>query len=87
VTLTDTLPKNAGYGSSTTTQGTCSQKPTRGRITCSLGAMASGQTVTVTLVVKPTSKGTITNTVSVQATSPPDPNSSNNTSSETTRVN
>ncbi len=44
--------------------------------------------MTVTVVVKPASKGTITNTVSVQAeaTSPPDPNSSNNTSSETTRV-
>ncbi len=86
VTLTDTLPKNAGFGSSSTTQGTCSQKPSRGKITCSLGTMTSGQTVTVTVVVKPTAKGTITNAVSVQATSPPDPNSSNNTSSETTQV-
>jgi hypothetical protein len=37
-------------------------------------------------VVKPTQKGTITNTVSVSLTSPADPNTANNTDTEATVV-
>jgi uncharacterized repeat protein (TIGR01451 family) len=86
VTLTDQLPKNAGFGSVSTTQGTCSLKPEKATVTCSLGTIASGGTVTVTIVVKPTKKGQITNTASVSAASPPDPNTANNTASATTTV-
>jgi len=48
--------------------------------------MASGSSVTIVIMVKPTQKGTITNTVSVSATSPPDPNTANNTATATTVV-
>jgi hypothetical protein len=48
--------------------------------------MASGATVTVTLVVKPTQKGAFLDTATVSATSPTDPVAGNNTSSVTTNV-
>src|SRR5207237_409313 len=68
VTATDQLPKNAGYGSTSTTQGTCSLKPEKAIVSCNLGTLASGTTVTITINVKPTKKGQITNTVSVAST-------------------
>jgi hypothetical protein len=86
VTLTDNLPKNAGFGSATTTQGTCTAKPAKRLVTCNLGSLAAGATVTVTISVKPTSKGTITNTAQAAAASPPDPNTANNADTETTTV-
>jgi uncharacterized repeat protein (TIGR01451 family) len=86
VTMTDQLPKNAGYASATTTKGSCTAKPSRALVTCALGDMASGTSATVTIVVKSPTKGTITNTASVTATSPPDPNPSNNTATATTVV-
>ena len=86
VTLSDALPKNAGYSSASTTQGTCSAKPEKRTVTCSLGTMVSGATVTVTIEVKPTAKGTATNTATVTATSPADPNTANNKATATTAV-
>lgn len=86
VTLTDNLPKNAGFGSATTSQGSCSAKPEKRLVTCALGNLSGGATATVTIVVKPTSKGTITNRASVAATSPVDPNTANNSSSENTNI-
>ncbi len=86
VTLTDQLPRNAGYGSTSTTQGTCSLKPDKTAVTCNLGTIASGGTVTVTITVKPNKKGQITNTATVTAASPPDPNTANNTATATTTV-
>jgi uncharacterized repeat protein (TIGR01451 family) len=86
VTLTDQLPRNAGYGSSSTTQGSCSLKPSKTEVGCSLGTIASGATVTVTIMVKPNKKGQITNTATASATSPPDPNTANNTATATTTV-
>jgi uncharacterized repeat protein (TIGR01451 family) len=86
VTVTDTLPKNTGFGSATSTQGSCTPRPHSQIVDCNIGTMTSGTTVTVTLVVKPTQKGNYTNTATVQATSPSDPNSANNTSSVTTVV-
>jgi uncharacterized repeat protein (TIGR01451 family) len=86
VAVTDQLPKNAGYGSSTSTQGSCAIKPSKNAVVCTIGTMASGASVTITLMVKPTSKGTITNTASVTLTSPTDPNTANNTATATTTV-
>ena len=86
VTVTDTLPKNTGFGSATSTQGTCTPRPHSLIVDCNIGTMASGATVTVTLVVKPTQKGNYTDTATVKATSPSDPNLANNTSSVTTVV-
>jgi uncharacterized repeat protein (TIGR01451 family) len=86
VALKDDLPKNAGFGSVATTQGSCGAKPEKRVVTCSLGDLVSGATATVTIVVRPTSKGTITNTASVSAQSPLDPQTANNSSSATTTV-
>ncbi len=84
VTLTDTLPKNAGFGSVSTTQGSCTAKPAKRLVTCNLGSIAAGGTVTVTISVKPTSKGTISNTAEATATSPPDPTTPNRDTEVTT---
>jgi uncharacterized repeat protein (TIGR01451 family) len=84
VTLTDQLPKNAGFGSVATTRGSCSLKPEKRTVTCNLGAIAEGASATVTIVVKPTQKGTITNTATVSA--PGDSNTSNNSATATTVV-
>ena len=86
MTLTDNLPKNAGFGSATTTQGSCAVKPAKRLVTCSLGNVAAGATLTVTITIKPTSKGTIANTAQAAATSPPDPNTANNKDTEPTTV-
>ena len=86
VSLNDTLPKNAGFCSVASSQGTCTIKPAKRLVTCSLGNLAAGGTATVTIVVKPTSKGVISNTVDVAATSPPDPVTANNRATATTTV-
>jgi uncharacterized repeat protein (TIGR01451 family) len=86
VTAIDQLPKNAGFGSATTTKGTCTLKPKKRQVDCSIGDMLSGESVTIVITVKPTQKGTITNTVSVSAASPPDSNTANNTATATTVV-
>jgi len=86
VVVTDTLPKNTGFGSASSTQGTCTPKPHSRLVECSVGSMANSATVTITLLVKPTQKGTYVNTATVSATSPTDPNTANNTSSCSTAV-
>jgi uncharacterized repeat protein (TIGR01451 family) len=86
VTLTDNLPKNAGFGSVSTSQGTCSIKPAKRLVTCNLGNLAAGATATVTIMVKPTAKGMISNTAQATAASPPDPNTANNKDTEPTTV-
>ncbi|HEX2051840.1 MAG TPA: M36 family metallopeptidase, partial [Actinomycetota bacterium] len=86
VTLTDTLPKNAGFSKATTTQGTCASKPSKGAVTCALGNVAAGGTVTVRITMKATDHGTVTNSVSVGAQSPADPNAANNSDTEQTTV-
>jgi large repetitive protein len=86
VSATDQLPKNAGFGTVTTTKGTCTLKPQKRQVACSIGSMTSGENVTIVIVVKPTQRGSITNTVSVALTSPTDPNTANNTDTEGTVV-
>jgi len=86
VSVIDTMPKNTGFGSVSSTQGTCAPRPHSQQVVCDVGSMTSGATVTVTLTLKPTAKGNFINTASVSATSPNDPVSGNNTSSVTTKV-
>jgi len=86
VSLTDTLPRNAGFGSVSATTGTCAPRPQQQTVVCSIGTLASGQSVTITLVIKPTKKGAFTNTAIATLTAPNDPVSSNNTASVTTQV-
>jgi uncharacterized repeat protein (TIGR01451 family) len=85
VTVNDTLPKNAGFGSAASSQGTCTLKPQKRLVTCALGSIAAGTNAQVTIVVKPTSKGTVTNTATVSANEA-DPNTANNSATATTTV-
>jgi uncharacterized repeat protein (TIGR01451 family) len=86
VTVTDTMPKNTGFGSVSSTQGTCAPRPHTQNVVCDIGAMSNGATVTINMMLKPTKKGIFTNTAIVTSTSPNDPISGNNTSSVNTNV-
>ncbi|HEV8685961.1 MAG TPA: DUF11 domain-containing protein [Gaiellaceae bacterium] len=87
VTLSDDLPNNTSFGTASSTQGSCAlTQPQKRIVTCNLGTIASGGTVTVTIAVTPPSKKTtIQNTASVTATTS-DPNIANNTDTESTTV-
>jgi uncharacterized repeat protein (TIGR01451 family) len=85
VKVVDQLPKGAGFGSASSTQGSCG-RPRKAAITCTIGDMDVGGTATITITVKPPDQGTITNTATVSANSPEDPDPSNNTDTEQTMV-
>lgn len=86
VTAVDDLPKKAGFARITTTKGTCTHKPSKRQVVCSLGDLEPGEVVTITITVKPTDRGTITDTVTVSARSPTDPEPANNRDAEETVV-
>ena len=81
LTLTETFSKNAGYVSVAVTKGawSCNAKPAKATVTCTLSSLAANDYGVVKIVLKPTAKGTLTNTATVNATSPGDPNTTNNT--------
>lgn len=83
VVATDTLPDAVTFGSVRTTQGTCTAEPPR--IVCSVGTLANGGAVTITLTVRPSREETLTNTVNVRANEA-DATSANNSATATTRV-
>jgi uncharacterized repeat protein (TIGR01451 family) len=85
VSLTDLLPKNVRLRSARSDLGRCAQRRTR-RIVCNLANLASGESATVTIQVRPTKAGSITNTATVGAAGPADPVLVNNAASETTTV-
>jgi uncharacterized repeat protein (TIGR01451 family) len=64
VTLMDTLPSSASFQAVSASQGTCGHSA--GTITCTLGSMAPGASITVTIEVRPTAAGTIINSVTVR---------------------
>lgn len=77
VVVTDTLPAGMTQVSATwtgATNGNC----TNGSLTCNVGAMASGASVTLTFVATGTTVGTHRNTAAVSSTGPADPNLGNN---------
>lgn len=82
VNVTDTLPGGVTFGSTTTTQGTCSGTTT---VNCGLGTLGNGASAIVTIVVTPTTAGQITNTANVTAAEA-DPDSSNNVAAPVTVV-
>jgi uncharacterized repeat protein (TIGR01451 family) len=82
VTVTDTLPSGLSARSSAASQGSCSGTTT---VTCEIGNLANGASATVTIVVRPQSAGTITNTASVRATEA-DNNTANNSASQATTI-
>ena len=85
VTLSDPLPANVQYVSSTTSQGTVANN--NGTVSVQLGSLAAGAVATTSIVttVNPGATGSIANTVTVTG-NVPDPNLSNNTSTVTTQV-
>lgn len=82
-TVVDTLPARTRFVSASSTAGTCSEED--GIVTCELGTPPAGAGATVTIVVKPNTTGTITNTVRIQGTRA-DPNQDNNVDAESTLV-
>jgi uncharacterized repeat protein (TIGR01451 family) len=64
VTVTDSLPANFSLISATPTQGSCSGTT---NVTCSLGTLVNGATVTITLHGNVTATGSLANTAGVSA--------------------
>jgi uncharacterized repeat protein (TIGR01451 family) len=83
VLLTDTLPPNVTFVSSSASQGSCTGTST---VTCDIGTITSGASATVTLVITPTTATVLTNIASVTS-SVGDPNGSNNDETTSTIVN
>jgi len=84
VSLVDTLDRKVRFRSARTNDGSCSVRRTEVR--CALSDLAEGDSATVTIVVRPTRKGTITNTATATALDPADPDATNNTATESTIV-
>jgi hypothetical protein len=83
--LTSTLPVNSNYVSSSATGGgTCSQSG--GTVTCNWSSIPASNNYFATIVVTPTSGGSLTLSASVAGTEP-DPNTANNTNSKSVTVN
>jgi uncharacterized repeat protein (TIGR01451 family) len=80
VIVTDPLPSDVTYLSSSSTLGTCSQAD--GTVTCQLGTMINTATATVTILTLAAAPGTAVNTATVAADQT-DPNLTNNTSTQT----
>jgi hypothetical protein len=81
VQVADTLPPVA-FVSATSTQGACSGTST---VTCSIGMLGVGSSVTITIVVTPQAIGPITNAATV-AGDQSDPNPNNNSATIGTSV-
>lgn len=82
VVLTDTIPASTTFVSSSTTKGSCSGNPT---VTCNIGALANGESATVTIRVIPTVTGSINNTASA-IRNEPDSSSTNDSDTDTTTI-
>lgn len=86
VTLTDVLPAGVTFISASSTQGTCPRPGgAEDRVTCNIGTVAEEDRATVTIVVRPSEAGLLTNTASVAANEP-DPHPSDNTDTVTTHA-
>ena len=85
ITVTDALPAGVVFVSATSTRGSCSQSS--GVVTCTFASLPSGATASQTITVMPTQPGTITNSASVAASAPSDPDTSNNAATTSTTVN
>jgi uncharacterized repeat protein (TIGR01451 family) len=85
--MTDTLPASATFVSATTSQGSLVTPPvgSTGMVTANLGTIAPNATATVTVTVKSTAAGSMTDTASVTGDDG-DSNPVNNTASASTTV-
>jgi uncharacterized repeat protein (TIGR01451 family) len=80
VVVTDTLPSGVRFVSASPE---CVHAA--GVVTCNLGTIPAGDSVTITIVVTPTARGTISNTATVTSDTL-DPNTDNNSDAEPTEV-
>src|SRR5215469_10615941 len=74
VVVTNVLPSNATFVEASASKGTVTQSA--GLVSCAFGTLSYNQTVTLTVELKTTSLGSITNTAMVSADTP-DPNLTN----------
>jgi uncharacterized repeat protein (TIGR01451 family) len=82
VVIADPMPAGNTFVSATTTKGTC----TGGAVLhCTIGSMAVGESVTITLVTTPSTVGQQTNTVNVVGDRP-ETNTANNTATATVQT-
>ncbi|HET9579460.1 MAG TPA: hypothetical protein VFP44_16635 [Usitatibacter sp.] len=81
VVVTDTLPAGVAFVSAS---AGCSNAS--GKVTCSVGSLAAGASAQLTIVVQPSSGGTITNDVSISAAET-DPAAANNATSVSVTIN
>ena len=84
ITFTDGVPAGLTIDSAVAGSGTCVVAGQT--VTCTITALAPGQTSNVSVVVTPTAVGSYTNTVSVALVSGTDPNAANNTASASLTV-
>lgn len=80
--MVDTLPLSLTLISASASQGSCSGART---ITCDIGNLASGASASITIAVRPTAAGQVTNTADVIANEP-DTMLDNNTASAVTSI-
>jgi uncharacterized repeat protein (TIGR01451 family) len=69
VVVTDTLPASAHYDSAATSQGSCARPatPKGGTVTCTVGSLAGGASVTITITATATKPGTVSDNAKVTA--------------------
>jgi uncharacterized repeat protein (TIGR01451 family) len=80
VQVTDTIPSITTLTGMSTSQGTCSFDPGLRKVTCDLGTVNAGSPVTIHIIVKPRSEGTLNNTADVTENEV-DANTNNNSAS------
>jgi uncharacterized repeat protein (TIGR01451 family) len=86
VSLSDVLPGGTSFGAASSTAGTCAYNTGSKTLTCAIGTMTSGASVTVTLDVSVNGRPkSLANTATVSSTTA-DPNASNNSSRVTVRL-
>ncbi len=83
VAVDDPLPSGADFVSVSTDQGSCAQAS--GTVHCAIGGLDKGASAHVTVVVRPRSPGTLTNTAATSGANP-DPVASNNKATTSTTV-
>jgi uncharacterized repeat protein (TIGR01451 family) len=83
VKVTDTLPGGVAFTSAAASKGSCVHAG--GVVTCTIGTMPVGETVTITIKVTPLQKGTLINSATVKGNEF-DPKTVNNTATATSKV-
>jgi len=84
VNITNTLPAGITNVSASSTQGTC--QVTNGLVTCSVGTLASGAAVTLTIVGTPSVPGSMLTNTATATRHESDPNSADNSATISTFV-